>query len=81
VSVQAQILNLLRQLQHDTGVALLFITHHLGVVEYLADEVAVMQGGRIVEVGTVDQVLGAPRRDYTRALLAAVPRLATRTGP
>jgi peptide/nickel transport system ATP-binding protein len=81
VSVQAQILNLLRQLQRDTGVALLFITHHIGVVEYLADAVAVMQGGRIVEAGTVDQVLGAPRIDYTRALLAAVPRLVTRTGP
>jgi peptide/nickel transport system ATP-binding protein len=81
VSVQAQILNLLRQLQRDTGVALLFITHHLGVVEYLADEVAVMQGGHIVEAGTVDQVLGAPRTDYTRTLLAAVPRLAKRIGP
>jgi peptide/nickel transport system ATP-binding protein len=75
VSVQAQILNLLAQLQRDTGVSLLFITHNIGVVEYLADEVAVMRGGSLVEVGSVAQVLGRPRSDYTRELLAAVPRL------
>ncbi|MEY2656220.1 MAG: hypothetical protein RLZZ524_3248 [Pseudomonadota bacterium] len=75
VSVQAQILNLLRELQQRTGVALLFITHNIGVVEYIAHEVAVMQRGRIVEAGTAEQVLGAPKDAYTRTLMAAVPRL------
>lgn len=75
VSVQAQILNLLRELQREQGLAYLFITHNIGVVEYIADEVAVMQAGRIVEAGPADAVLGAPRQEYTRTLLAAVPRL------
>jgi len=75
VSVQAQILNLLRELQHELGVSYLFITHNIGVVEYIADRVAVMRAGRIEEQGEVDQVLGAPTTAYTRALLAAVPRL------
>ena len=75
VSVQAQILNLLKQLQRDLGIAYLFITHNIGVVEYLADDVAVMVKGRIVEQGTAEQVLGDPRDPYTRTLLAAVPRL------
>ncbi len=78
VSVQAQILNLLRELQRDTGVSYLFITHNIGVVEYIADRIAVMQRGRIEEAGSVEQVLGAPRSDYTRTLLAAVPRIAVR---
>jgi peptide/nickel transport system ATP-binding protein len=76
VSVQAQILNLLRQLQRDLGVAYLFITHNIGVVEYIADEVAVMRGGRLVEAGDAGTVLGHPAQAYTRQLLAAVPRLA-----
>jgi len=75
VSVQAQILNLLRELQARLGLAYLFITHNLAVVEYLAHEVAVMTQGRIVEYGTAAQVLGAPRHEYTRALLAAVPKV------
>jgi len=74
VSVQAQILNLLRELQEQLGLALLFITHNMGVVSYLADQVAVMKLGRIVEQGPASQVLGAPTHDYTRTLLAAVPR-------
>jgi peptide/nickel transport system ATP-binding protein len=80
VSVQAQILNLLKSLQDRLGLAYLFITHNIAVVEHLAHEVAVMQGGRIVEQGTAAQVLRAPRNDYTRALLAAVPRLDLREG-
>ena len=76
VSVQAQILNLLLELQRDLGVSLLFITHNIGVVEFIADDVAVMRGGRLVESGPAEAVLGAPRSDDTRALLASVPRLA-----
>ena len=75
VSVQAQILNLLRDLQRDLGVSLLFITHNIGVVEYIADRVAVMRAGRIEEQGSCTNVLEHPARDYTRTLLAAVPRL------
>ena len=75
VSVQAQILNLLRELQRELGVSYLFITHNIGVVEYIADDVAVMQRGAIEEMGAAQSVLGAPQREYTRALLAAVPRL------
>jgi peptide/nickel transport system ATP-binding protein len=75
VSVQAQILNLLRELQAELGVAYLFITHNLGVVAYLADDVAVMQAGRIVEHGPAAQLLHEPQVHYTRELLAAVPML------
>jgi peptide/nickel transport system ATP-binding protein len=74
VSVQAQILNLLRELQRDMGLSYLFITHNIGVVEYIADHVAVMRAGRIVEQGTCDAVLGRPATAYTTELLAAVPR-------
>jgi peptide/nickel transport system ATP-binding protein len=75
VSVQAQILNLLRDLQAELGVAYLFITHNFGVVEYLADEIVVMRGGRVVEAGPAEKVLRQPNADYTRELLAAVPRV------
>ncbi|WMD21050.1 dipeptide ABC transporter ATP-binding protein [Achromobacter seleniivolatilans] len=75
VSVQAQILDLLRELQDELGIAYLFITHNFGVVEYLADRIAVMDGGQIVELGQADAVLHAPRQELTRRLLAAVPRL------
>jgi peptide/nickel transport system ATP-binding protein len=73
VSVQAQILNLLKQLQHKLGLSYLFITHNISVVAYLADEVAVMYLGRIVERGRVDEVLERPAHPYTKALLSAVP--------
>ena len=79
VSVQAQILNLLRDLQSELGVSYLFITHNIGVVEYIADRVAVMQGGRIVEQGPCEQVMARPAQDYTRTLLTAVPRLSRGT--
>jgi peptide/nickel transport system ATP-binding protein len=73
VSVQAQILNLLKDLQRRRGVAYLFITHNISVIEFLAHEVAVMYLGRIVERGTVEEVLGDPKHPYTQALLSSVP--------
>lgn len=80
VSVQAQILNLLRDLQDDLALAYLFITHNLAVVEYLAHEVAVMYLGRIVEHGRASDVLRAPRHPYTQALVSAVPRIGPGAG-
>ena len=75
VSVQAQILNLLKSLQERLGIAYLFITHNLSIVEYLAHEVAVMYLGRIVERGTAEEVLGNAQHPYTQALLSAVPAI------
>ncbi|SEF97668.1 ABC transporter ATP-binding protein [Nitrosomonas ureae] len=75
VSVQAQILNLLKSLQNNLGLAFLFITHNIAVVEYLADEVAVMYLGRIVEYGRINEVMNHPRHPYTQALLSSVPQI------
>ena len=75
VSVQAQILDLLHDLQRETGMAYLFITHNFGVVEYFADRVAVMAGGHLVELGSTEQVLQAPAHAVTKELLISVPRL------
>jgi ABC-type oligopeptide transport system ATPase subunit len=75
VSVQSQILNLLRRLQREEGLTYLFITHNLGVVEYLADEVCVMERGVIVERGSVEQIFDSPREEYTKRLLSSVPSL------
>ena len=73
VSVQAQVLNLLKELQAELGLSYLFITHNISVVAYLAHEVAVMYLGRIVEYGAVGKVLENPLHPYTAALLSAVP--------
>ena len=75
VSVQAQILNLLKSIQKDLNISYLFITHDLSVVEYIADEVAVMNKGVIVERGPVDKIFSEPEEDYTKKLLAAIPKL------
>ncbi|MFF2405615.1 dipeptide ABC transporter ATP-binding protein [Streptomyces sp. NPDC058092] len=79
VTVQAQILDLLHHLRHETGMGLLLVTHDVGVAAESVDEVLVMQSGRAVERGPVGEVLVAPREPYTRALLAAVPRIPART--
>ncbi len=81
VSVQAQILNLLQDLQRRLNLAYLFITHDLSLVAHLADQVAVMYLGRIVEQGTVEDLFRRPQHPYTQALQAAAPRLETATRP
>ena len=75
VSIQSQILNLLTELTRDLGLTMIFISHDLSVVHYLADSIAVMQRGRIVEYGTADAVFNHPQNPYTQTLLAAVPSL------
>ncbi|MBR5895054.1 MAG: ABC transporter ATP-binding protein [Akkermansia sp.] len=74
VSIQSQILNLLLDLRHDLGLTMIFISHDLSVVHYMADTIAVMQRGRIVEYGQADDVFSNPQHDYTRKLLAAAPK-------
>ncbi len=74
VSVQAQVLNLLKDLQDELGLAYIFISHDLAVVRFMADEVLVMKDGEVVEQASVAQILDAPREEYTRRLLGAIPR-------
>jgi peptide/nickel transport system ATP-binding protein len=82
VTVQAQVLALLKQLQQEFGLAMLFISHDLAVVGQVASRVAVLRHGKIVETGTTEKILTAPAHEYTRTLLAAVPTLRTdRTKP
>jgi oligopeptide/dipeptide ABC transporter ATP-binding protein len=78
VTIQAQYLNMLKDLQRRTGVALLFVTHNLGIVAKMCDRVAVMYAGRIVEQGPVRELFKSPRHPYTRALLSSIPKLGSR---
>ncbi len=75
VSIQARILDLLARLQAETGVALVFISHDLGVIHHVSDDIAVMRAGEVVEYGSADAVFDDPQHPYTRELLAAVPRI------
>ena len=75
VTIQAQILKLMKDLQQETGMAILFITHDLGVIAELCDRVLVMYGGRVVEEADVETLFAAPRHPYTKGLLEAIPRL------
>ncbi|MDX2295066.1 MULTISPECIES: ABC transporter ATP-binding protein [Streptomyces] len=74
VSIQAQILDLLREIRREAGIGYLFVTHDLAVVRHVADDVLVLRSGQVVESGPVDRVLGAPEHPYTRLLLDSVPR-------
>jgi ABC-type dipeptide/oligopeptide/nickel transport system ATPase component len=75
VTIQAQILDLLNRLKAELGMAILFVTHDLGVVAEMADDVVVMRHGRVVETGPAGSILNAPQAPYTCELLAAMPRL------
>src|SRR5246127_4012447 len=75
LTIQAQYLNLLRELQREHGLALIFITHNLGIVAKMCDQLAVMYAGRVVESGPVSRVFDAPAHPYTRALLSSIPRM------
>ena len=75
VSIQSQILNLMLDLRRDLNLTMIFITHDLGVVRYLADNIAVMHKGEIVEYGPAEEVFNHPKKDYTKTLLAAIPTL------
>ncbi|MDX2168878.1 MAG: dipeptide ABC transporter ATP-binding protein DppD, partial [Deltaproteobacteria bacterium] len=80
VTIQAQILDLLARLQRELAMAILLVTHDLGVVAERADRIAVMYAGRVVETGPAPAVLRAPRHPYTRGLLASIPRLGASRG-
>jgi oligopeptide/dipeptide ABC transporter ATP-binding protein len=78
VTIQAQYLDLLKDIQRDTGVALIFVTHNLGIIAKMCDRVAVMYAGRIVEQAPVRELFNAPKHPYTRALLGSVPKLGSK---
>ena len=75
VSIQSQILNLLTNLVKDLNLTMMFISHDLSVVHYIADRIAVMQNGKLVERGSADEIMKDPQHDYTKTLLSAIPRV------
>ena len=75
LTIRAQVLDLLGDLKRKLGLSMIFITHDIGVVQHVADRIIVMNKGRIVEEGTCEQVLGNPREEYTRYLMASVPKI------
>jgi len=77
VSVQAQIINLLIKIRQDSGLAMIFISHDLGVIRHLCDRVAVMYLGRVVELAPADELFDAPKHPYTRMLLEGMPRISS----
>lgn len=81
VSIQAQIINLLQELQHEFGLTYLFITHDLSVVSYVSDRIAVMYLGRVVELASTDELFAEPLHPYTRALLSAIPEVGGKSAP
>jgi peptide/nickel transport system ATP-binding protein len=74
-SVQGAVLNLIRELQRELGLSMIFITHNLAAVRYIADRTAVMQRGRVVEQGDAEAIVSAPQHEYTKSLVAAIPRI------
>jgi peptide/nickel transport system ATP-binding protein len=74
VSVQAQVLNLLKDLQDELGLSYIFISHDLAVVRFMADEVLVMKDGEVVEQAPMEEILDRPKQEYTRRLMSAIPR-------
>ena len=75
ISVQAQVINLLKAIQNEFGLTYLFISHNMGVVKYLCDRVGVLYQGELVEVETNERIFAAPKQDYTKKLLASVPNM------
>ena len=75
LSIRSQVLDLLRELKERHALSMLFITHDLGVVRHISDRLLVMNRGKVVESGTIEEVLGSPREEYTRMLMAAVPKI------
>ena len=78
VTIQAQYLDLLKDLQQQTGIAIIFVTHNLGIVARMCDRLAVMYSGKIVEAGSVRQLFDTPQHPYTKALLGSMPKLGSK---
>ena len=75
VSIQAEVLNLLKDLQEELDLTIVFISHDLAVIRQMCDRIVIMVGGQVCEIGETESILASPKHDYTRSLLAAVPRI------